>query len=331
MPADPAQAHIEKSLTYTSPLISCRIDPKGRFAFAGAQDSSVARFQLSDGKITPFKAHQSWVRAIAFSADGETLITGGHDGQILWWSTTAEEPTPLRQVQGHQGWIRALAVSPDGQKLASCGNDLKVKVWNLADGALLQELSGHERHVYNVAFHPTEPRLISGDLVAKFFDWDLTTGQARKSFPIASLSKFDPGFLADYGGPFSLHVKPDGKQVLAGGITNVSNAFAGVGNPIVSVIDWEAGTEALTHQSKAAIQGTTWGVAWHPDGFVVGAVGGQGGGHLFFWKPDQKDEFQTLNLANVCRDLALHPDGLRIATAHYDSILRITLLAPKAG
>ena len=330
MPADPTLTHVAKTLTHTSSFLSCRFDPTGRFVFGGAEDFKVVRWELATGTKVELSGHDSWVRALAFSANGETLVTGGHDGRLIWWSAAAEAPTPLRTIQAHQGWIRSIVVSPDGQWLASCGNDLKVKLWNLADGSPSREFVGHERHVYQVAFHPDGKQLLSGDLTAKFLHWDAETGKQLRSFSIASLSKYDPGFMADYGGPYCLEFLPDGKRCFAGGITNVSNAFAGVGNPIVSQIEWESGKDVVTHLSKASIQGTSWGLKPHPEGFLIAATGGQGGGHLFFWKFDQKDEFHSLNLGNTARDLALHPDGLQIATAHHDKNLRISLMGPKA-
>ena len=331
MPAEPTLIHVTKTLAHTSPLISCRFDPTGRFVFAGGEDSKIIRWELSTGIKAELSGHESWVRALAFSANGETVITGGHDGKLIWWSANSEAPAPLRTIQAHQGWIRSLAVSPDRQWLASCGNDLRVKLWSLSEGTPVREFVGHERHVYSVAFHPDGKQLISGDLTAKFLHWEVETGKQVRSFAVPSLSKYDTGFMADYGGPFCLEFGPDGKRFAAGGITNVTNAFAGVGNPIIVQVDWDAAKDVVTHLSKAGIQGTAWGLAWHPDGFLIGATGGQGGGQLFFWKLDQKDEFHSLNFGSPARDLALHPDGLQIATAHYDKNLRVSLMAPKVA
>lgn len=331
MPADPLQTHVAKTFKYTSPLIASRIDPSGRFVFAGAQDNKVVRWEIATEAKAELVGHDSWVRSLVFADSGQTLITGGYDGRLIWWSTAAEQPQPLRTVEAHHGWIRAAALSPNGQQLATCGNDLKVKLWNVADGSLQREFVGHERHVYHVAFHPEGQRLVSADLVARFLDWDVVSGTKVREFVIASLTKYDAGFLADYGGPHCMTFSPDGKRLLAGGITNVTNAFAGVGNPLVVQIDWETGKDVLTHLSKGNINGVAWGCAWHPDGFVVAAIGGQAGGHLYFWKLDQKDEFHTLNLGSPARDLALHPDGLQLATPHYDNQLRLTLMAPKTG
>lgn len=331
MPADPAQTHVAVTYDHTAPLVGCRFDPLGRFVFAGAQDNTVLRWDLATGAKVALTGHDSWVRGLAFSPDGGTLVTAGYDGRLIWWQTAAEQPVPVRTVEAHQGWIRAVVVSPDGQLLATCGNDLLVKVWRLADGTLVREFPGHLRHVYQVAFHPDGRHLISSDLVARFIQWELETGKLVREFTIASLSKYDEGFRADYGGAHAMCLSGDGARILAGGITNVTNAFAGVGNPIVVAIDWETGKEAVTHLTKAKLNGVAWGTLFHPEGFVAGAIGGQAGGHLFFWKLDAADEFHSLSLGSPARDLALHPDGLRLATPHHDGKLRISLMGPKVG
>ena len=77
----------------------------------------------------------------------------------------------------------------------------------------------------------------------------------------------------------------DGKWLACSGITNVSNAFAGVGNPSVVVFDWKEGKQKIEHLSKGKLRGVAWGVAIHSDGTRIAATGGSGG-YLLFWKPD---------------------------------------------
>ena len=330
MAADPAQTHVEKTFDHNAPLVGCRIDPAGKFVYAGGQDNKIIRWDMESNTKIELPGHDSWVRGFAFSQDGAVMISFGWDGRLIWWNVQADPPTPIRSVEAHQGWVRAAVVSPDGQTLATCGNDFKVKLWKLDDGALLKELLGHQRHVYNVAFHPDGNQLASGDLTARFIHWEIAAGQMVREFKIESLSKYDPGFMADYGGPYCMSFNADGKRLLAGGITNVTNAFAGVGNPILVQIDWEMGKDAMTHLCKAKPNGKVQGAAWHPDGFLIGATGGGGGGHAYFWKPDSKDEFHSLNLGSPARDLSLHPDGIHFATPHFDNKVRLCKMAPKA-
>ena len=318
---DVTQTHTVHDLAHGSPLISCRFDPSGQFVFAGAEDYRVWRWQIDDGVKTELPA-DAWVRGMAFADEGRTIITGGYDGRVIWWPVEIEKPKPARTIDAHQGWVRSVAVSPDGSTVASVGNDLVVRLWNAADGSLVREMTGHESHIYNVAFHPDGKRLATGDLKCNVFDWDVATGEKIRAWQAESLTKYDKTFLAFIGGFRGMTFSADGERLACCGITNVSNAFAGVGNPSVVEFDWEAGTPLVEHLAKGKIQGTAWGVALHPDGTTIGAVGGNGG-FLLFWKPDGKEEFHQMKLPNTARDLDLSPDGLHLATAHHDGHLRI--------
>lgn len=328
--ADPTKTHVVQTLSHEVPWISCRFDPTGKYAFGGSEDFHVWRFELESGEKQAYPT-DAWVRALAFS-DADTLITGGYDGRLIWWPVSGEQVEPIREVAAHDGWVRALAISPDGKLLASCGNDFKVKIWDLSDGTLVQELLGHERDVYHVAFHPQSQDVVSGDILARFIHWDRSSGTPQREFQIETLHKYDPTFKADYGGPYAMYFDPSGEILAASGITNVTNAFAAVGNPAVSLIDWEKGEERIALLSKTGLTGKGWGLVLHPDGFVIGASGGPGGGHLLFWNRDDKDEFHSFNLGNLVRDLDLHPDGQRLLTCHFDRNLRVSLMAePEAS
>ena len=330
MNADPAKTHVAKTFKHNSPLISCRIEPTGKFVFAGAQDSKILRWEIESGAKAELAGHKSWVRGIAFDPKSEWMVTGGYEGDLLWWPVAAEKPAATRTVKAHQGWVRAVTFSPDGTQIASCGNDNLVKLWKADDGSALRTFAGHDRHVYNVAFHPSGKQIVSCDLMGNFIHWDVETGKQERKFAAPSMHKFDTTFRADIGGSRGMEFSDDGKLLACGGITNVSNAFAGVGNPIIVLFDWEAGKEKIQHLAKGNIRGSIWGLAMHRQGFTIGGSGGGGGGLLFFWKPDQKNEFHKLKLPNTIKDLDLHPDGQHIATAHHDSQLRISKMAAKA-
>jgi WD40 repeat protein len=329
MPTDPAQIHAGPQWKHTRPLTACRFDPTNKFAFTGAEDNFVTRWDLATGTPTPLAGHDSWVRAIACSADGQTLFSGGYDGRVIWWPASAEKPEPARKIDAHQGWVRAIALSPNGQQLASCGNDNVVKVWNVADGALVAELPGHASHVYNVAWHPDGNSLASCDLKGVVKQWNVTEKKMVREFTAAALHKYDDTFRADIGGARSLAFSRDGKQLAVGGITNVSNAFAGIGNPAVVLLNWEDGKPIVQYGGKEKIQGVMWGVRQSPDGYWIGLTGGGGGGWLYFWRDAAADEFFKFKLTDNGRDLDLSPDGTKMAVAHSDNHLRLYNLFAK--
>lgn len=326
---DPAKTHIARELKHDSPIIGCRFDRSGKYIFFTAEDFRVWRWEWATEVKTPFVGHDSWARGIATDPSNQTLITGGYDGRLIWWPLAAEKPEPIRTIDAHAGWIRAVAVSPDGKFVASAGNDHLVKLWSLADGALVRELRGHESHVYNVAFHPNSTALLTGDHKCNLFHWEVADGKLARQIKLPSLHKYDDTFKADIGGFLGLTFTADGKRVVASGITNVTNAFAGVGNPQVIEVDWDGGKELIQHESKGKIQGVAWGVAMHPENVTIAVSGGPSGGFLLFWKPDQKEEFAQFKLPGTGRDMDLAPDNLHVGVAHFDRQVRIYKLAEK--
>lgn len=327
---DAAKTHLARELKHDSPIISCRFDRASKYVFFGDQNSRAWRWEWSGEQKTELIGHESWCLALACDPSNQTLVTGGYEGQLIWWSLAAEKPEPIRRVNAHHGWVREIATSPDGHMLASVGNDRLVKLWNLDDGSLVRELTGHESHVYNVAFHPSGQALLTADLKCNLFHWEMATGKLLRQFKAASLHKYDETFKADIGGCRGLTFNSDGSKLAASGITNVTNAFAGVGEPAVVVFDWETGKELIQHQSKAKVKGVAWGVAFHPDSLWIGLSGGSGGGFLFFWKPDQKEEFHQFKLPNTGRDFDLAADNVHAAVAHFDNQVRVYRLSEKA-
>ncbi|HVU87766.1 MAG TPA: WD40 repeat domain-containing protein [Pirellulales bacterium] len=326
--ADPAQTHVAVEWKYTSPFISCRFDPTGRFAFASAQDNTVQRWEVTSGANVSLAGHESWVRALAFSPDGQTLYTGGYEGRLIFWPAMADAPAPARTIEAHTGWLRGLAVSPDGSRIASCGNDNLVKLWNAADGALVQTLSGHTGNVFSVLFHPGGQWLLSGDLMGQVHQWEVTSGKLMRSFDAKELHTYEKGQAVDYGGVRSMALSPDGKSLACSGLHKATNPLGAVQDPLVMEFDWESAKPRISHAPDA--KSIAWRIVYHPDGYLIAGCGGTNPLFLFF-KSDQDKEFFRFALPNTARDMDLHRDGVQLVTAHFDNHVRISRMTPKAA
>lgn len=331
---DPAQAHEIASHKHDRPLVSCAWEPLGRHVTFGAEDNLLHRVSLDGMAAAAFPAaHDSWVRALGFSPDGRFALSGGYDGRLCQWSLGGEPAPTLRAIQAHDGWLRSLAVSPDGTRIATCGNDGAVKVWPIENGIVAETPmatgTGHGCHVYEVAWRPDGSALASCDLKGVVKEWTPAGAHVRDVGKAEALWKYDEGFRADIGGARAIAFRADGAQLAVGGITAVTNAFAGVGHPGVSVLEWVDGKLATLLEPKDKQQGVCWGIAWHPQGLWIQVAGGGGGGWLRFFKAGEANEFHAVKLPANGRALALSPDGTRVAVALADGHLKIFSLVPK--
>ena len=57
--------------------------------------------------------------------------------------------------------------------LAFCSHNTTIKVWGVAAGAPIAELTEHHNPVYTLAFSPTGTQLVSGDTAGKLYVWDV--------------------------------------------------------------------------------------------------------------------------------------------------------------
>jgi len=348
---DPTKTHQLLDYKHGRPLLAVRWSPGGNAIYFSSENAAPQRFVAgSDGAeptVSPLEGgHDSWVKSMAVLPDDRTVVTAGYDGRLVWFDVAGETPALARVVEAHKGWARSVAASPDGQMLASCGNDNLVRLWDAVDGRELAVLSGHSSHVYEVAWRPDGSAVVSCDLKGVIKEWDPAAGTLRRDIVTAeALWKYDTTFRADIGGARSIAFNADGSQLAIGGITKVTNAFAGIGKPVIVVVNWEqpeapASTEPSAAEEtsaekpaentgvrqllgKGAGDGVCWGVAWHPEGFWIGQAGGGGGGWLRFFKPDATEDFHALKLPSNGRGMAISPDATQVAIAMANGYLRV--------
>ncbi len=310
---------------HDQPLLSVRLDPKYRWAVTSSEDHSLQRWTLSDATPKPLvlKGHESWVHALQFSFDGETLVSGGCDGQLIWWSIAESEPKPIRTLPAHQGWIRRLALSVDGKVLASCGNDKRIVLWDWKSGEKIGELLGHERDVWSLVFHPDQKQLISGDLLGKILVWDLEARKQVRAIDGKPLHTYEGGQRVDFGGVRTLALDATGTTLVAGGLHKASNPLGAVHEPLCLRFDFASGELKRSHVAEGITGGVIWRALFLSDGTLAAVCGGSSGGFLLFWNGEADKEIHRVKLPNIARDFDLASNGFRFATTHHDKHLRV--------
>jgi WD40 repeat protein/transcriptional regulator with XRE-family HTH domain len=136
--------------------------------------------EFADGEqLLSLTGHASWVRTVAFSPNGRTLVSCSTDRTIKLWDIGTGEC--LKTLREHTGRIWCVAFSPDGQILASGSDDRTVKLWEVSTGECLKTLQQHTAAVWTVSFSPDGQFLVSGGEDQTVRLWDVGTGKCLKT------------------------------------------------------------------------------------------------------------------------------------------------------
>jgi WD40 repeat protein len=160
-------------------LHAVALSPDGRtlavagfgFLTDGKRSSPIFLIDRASGTITrTLRAHTGTVQALAFSADGKRLASGGVDRLIRVWDVAGGQV--IKKLPGHTAPVTGLALSPDGKKLVSAGSPPHVGrmdgervawLWSVEDEQVLNRLEGeHTRPVQRVAWSPDGTRIATG-------------------------------------------------------------------------------------------------------------------------------------------------------------------------
>ncbi|XP_037131488.1 telomerase protein component 1 isoform X2 [Syngnathus acus] len=100
--------------------------------------------KLSDYNSEPpaglLKGHSACVTSLAFSPDGEQLLSGGKDKALMVWDMTLTPPGLSKVLPAfHRDWITGCVWTPDC--VISSSNDGRLCLWDLEAGQSLREIT----------------------------------------------------------------------------------------------------------------------------------------------------------------------------------------------
>src|ERR1700756_2237185 len=77
---------------------------------------------------TVLEGHRDQVRSVAFSPDGDRVLTASYDNTARVWELSGATPTFI-VLEGHRGSIWSAAFSGDGTRVVTASNDCTARVW----------------------------------------------------------------------------------------------------------------------------------------------------------------------------------------------------------
>jgi len=148
--------------------------------------------------------HLSGVTQVAFSQDGQRVVTASYDGTTkIWDAYSGRELLTLNCA----GPIDTVAISPDGKRIVTGQGSGDAKLWETSTGHLLFRLRGHTTVVRSATFSPDGKRILTLSADGTGILWDTSTGRLSFSF-----REQDPGLNWCTTGTFS----PDGRRIILG-------------------------------------------------------------------------------------------------------------------
>jgi COMPASS component SWD3 len=78
--------------------------------------------------VASLAGHTDMIFSVAFSPDGQHIVSGSGDNLVKVWSVSARKE--VASLAGHTDRIWSVAFSPDGQHIVSGSGYKLVKVWS---------------------------------------------------------------------------------------------------------------------------------------------------------------------------------------------------------
>jgi WD40 repeat protein len=156
-----AEGQVEWEYAEQAGITRCTLSPDGSRVVLGFRHGEIAVLDASTGtEIARWNGHAygSILLALAFTPDGQTLVSVGLEGRLRTWDALADWASKL-DIAMPGGTSRSLAIAPDGRTLATGHIDGQVRVWDLSTGALLGEAAMANVQLSSVCFEPRGQRL----------------------------------------------------------------------------------------------------------------------------------------------------------------------------
>ena len=144
------------------------------------------------------------VYAIAFSADGQQIVTSEANTIVIRNASTGAEQSRLTAESSEVAWF---TIAPDGHSIAWGGNDRSIHLWELASGGERLTLDGSQPAT-SLAFMPGGKGLITGESEGHLTLWDLDQVPGSDSATAMEMLD-DPDAKSAYRAMLSLSHRPE--------------------------------------------------------------------------------------------------------------------------
>ena len=283
--------------------------------------------------------HKRPIEALAFTADGTTLVSASRDTTIRLWDVDTRNPHLT--IKGHTEAIKALGFLEDGKTLASGSSDCTLRLWNTEtrDEQLIP--IKHRWSALDFAFSQDGKTVVLGSPGSNMRLRNTDTGDVIATFRTAHKGyinqvKFSPDdkILASgsRGGSVELwDVRNQRRITTLSGHKNEIRvlAFSPDGKTVATaalsetiIVLWDVINIGRKTALLAEHITETGAVTFSPDGKML--VSGHRDGSIYSWDAATGKQLSTFTgAAGNVTALAFSPDGKMLANGSIDGAVRL--------
>ncbi len=268
--------------------------PNGKTLLSGSWDSTVREWDIAARKPLGVTAKtDSIIFNVALSADGKTFTTAGQNPALCLWKKDSGRKTVLI---GKSDAVRSAAFSPDGMTLASPIREIDIRLWDVASGQPLGEMTGHTGVITAIAFSKDGKVLATGSHDKTLRLWDVAEKKEIARFELQDRVS-------------SLAFSPD-DQMLAAGTSERSG---------IRIWNWRERRQLANYQGHT---GGTTALAYSPDGRTLASASEDRSIRL--WNTATGKSVATLYAQESwIKSLVFSPDGGFLASGSDDGSIRL--------
>lgn len=277
--------------------------PDKRHIVSSSQDGKMIIWDaFTTNKEHAVSMPTTWVMACAYAPSGNFVACGGLDNKVTVYSLTSEDDVSTKKkiVGTHTSYTSCCTFPNSDQQILTGSGDSSCALWDVESGQLLQSFHGHSSDVMSLDLAPSEAgnTFVSGSCDKKVLLWDMRSGNCVLSFE---------GHLSDIN---SVKFHPSGDAVATGSDDSTCRLY-----------DLRADKEVALYTKESII-------------FAANCVDFSVSGRLLFagYNDYTINVWDTLKCVRVSllyghenrvSSLQVSPDGTALATASWDSTLRV--------
>ena len=245
------------------------------------------------------------IQSLAFSPDGNTIVSCGGNDLHLWDSGTNQL---LKTLIGHTESVNSVVLSPDGETIVSASDDGTIRLWNANTRKPLKTLMAHADSVNSVVFSSDGNTIASAGNDRTIRLWNANTGELLRTLT---------GHIENVN---TVAFSPDGKTIASGGgrlvyLGGREDSGTCVGQEIRL---WNASTGEL-FKTLTGHTSVVNSVVFSPDGSTIASGSGHwmgyegvvsAGEEVRLWNANTGELLKTLTgHKDVVSSVAFSPDG----------------------